>query len=199
MSLESSLSPVAMYPGIPGITHRYLVPLGFVMPPPLNGGRLPRRVVRLSQEVEFIIPEEAHSVVTFRQQEHPGIALINRALVGFAPRIVFRWHLSIMFELKDLIDNGMPSLAERAILDPFGDQLGRAIKSDDERPNALFLARVTWNASRELIYRVHDPEPVNDLLQRIVRGRSYPRDFDFQLDDDPDWNLTNWHLGTALR
>jgi len=149
-------------------------------------------------EVVVTIPDELHSVVQFRQDGLPGIALINRALVTFAPRIVFRWHLSIMFQLQDLIENGMPSLAERAVLDPFGDELDLDLKGDVDHPNALFLARITWNASRELIYRVHDPELANDILQHLINAETYPREFDFRMDDDPEWSLATWHLHKAL-
>jgi hypothetical protein len=96
-----------------------------------------------SEAFEVIIPDELHSVVEFRQDGFPGVALINRALLTFTPRIVFRWHLSIMFQLRDLGENGVPSLAEREALDPFGDKLDGDLKGDVERPNALFLARIT--------------------------------------------------------
>jgi hypothetical protein len=152
----------------------------------------------MSQEFRVVIPDEEHTVVQFRQEQLPGVAIINRALSNFTPRIVFRWHLSVMFQLKDLIEHGMPSLAERATLDPFGDRLDCDLKADAGKPNALFLARITWNASRELVYRVHDPEHANELLHYIITSKSYPREFDFTMDDDPDWNLTTWHLGAAL-
>jgi hypothetical protein len=152
----------------------------------------------MSQEFRVVIPDEVHTVVNFQQDGHPGVAVLNSALTDFNPRVVFRWHLSVMFQLKDLIEHGMPSLAERATLDPFGDRLDADLKGDVSRPNALFLARITWNASRELVYRVHDPEHANDLLQRLITSSSYPREFDFRMDDDPEWGLAAWHLGTAL-
>ena len=58
-----------------------------------------------------------------------------------------------MIDFEDLIDNGMPSKSEREIVDPFGDRLDLLIKGDDlEKPNALFLARITWNKTRKLIW-----------------------------------------------
>src|SRR5688572_17775519 len=74
-------------------------------------------------EMRVVIPEEHAVVVEFRQERMPGVAWLNRALVDFEPRIVFRWHLSVWMVLTDLIDNGMPSQAQRDLVDPFGDSL----------------------------------------------------------------------------
>lgn len=144
-----------------------------------------------------IIPEESYSIIEFQQDDLPGIAAINIALRDFEPKPVFAWHLSLMLQLDDLIDNGMPSQAECEIVDRFGDTLDAAIKGKDTaKPNALFLARITWNASRELIWRVFDPELANHYLQSLIDDVPIvrPRPFDFRMDDDPDWELTKWHL-----
>ena len=147
-----------------------------------------------SNDYVVTIPDERLSIVRFRQDGMPGIGAINAALVGFEPRVVFRWHLSIRVELEDLIENGMPSQSERDIVDPFGDSLDTLLKGSPTKPNALFLARITWNASRELIYRVYDPEEANHLLQHVIASQDYPREFDFRMDDDPEWKLAAWHL-----
>ncbi len=145
----------------------------------------------------MVIPQESYSVLEFMQEDHPGVGVVNTALRGFEPKVVFSWHLSLVLQLDDLIEQGMPSATERELIDAFGDTLDHAIKGDDpEKPNALFLSRITWNASRELIWRVFDPEPVNDYLQSIINGDAAlrPRPFDFRMDHDPEWEKTTWHL-----
>lgn len=148
-----------------------------------------------------IIPDEKISLVEFRQKDMPGLAAINSALRDFEPKLVFAWHLSVMVRFKDLMEgNGMPSRAERAIVDPFGDGLDAQFKGPaTKKPNALFLARITWNGTRELIYRVFDPEPANGFLQEMIAAKSYPRDFDFRIDHDPEWKLAEWHLSAVKR
>ena len=142
-----------------------------------------------------IIPDEHYQILNFRQDNLPGVAVINSALKTFEPRIVFNWHLSIMFDLEDLIDNGMPSRNEREIIDPYGDFLDNSIKGPNkEKPNALFLARITWNNTRELIWRVCDPEIVHKYLEQIISDNSSPRQFDYRIDPDDEWKLTEWHL-----
>jgi hypothetical protein len=147
-----------------------------------------------------IIPTETCRIIEFRQDDMPGIAVINEALVDFEPKIVFAWHLSLMLQFEDLILNGMPSQAERDVIDPYGDLLDGAFKGDDpNKPNALFLARITWNKTRELIYRVFDPEPANQYLVNVIEAKSHPRPFDYRIDHDPEWKLAEWHLKAGNR
>lgn len=91
----------------------------------------------------------------------------------------------------------MPSRAEREVVDPFGDTIDLAIKGKDiAKPNAVFLARVTWNATRELIWRVFDPELANHYLQSLINEvpTVRPRPFEYRIEHDPEWRLTEWHL-----
>ena len=147
-----------------------------------------------------IIPDEECRVVEFKQEDLPGIAVINEALSAFQPKIVFAWHLSVMLEFEELIENGMPSKGEREIIDPYGDLFDSVFKGDvPEKPNSLFLARITWNKTRELIYRVCDPEPIDQYLVRVIGNKSHVRQFDYRIDHDPEWKLAEWHLTTAIR
>ena len=100
-----------------------------------------------------------------------------------------------MIKFQSLADNGMPPTKEREVVDPFGDSLDAIFKGDDpERPNALFLARITWNKTRELIYRVYQPEPCHQYLTRVINEKTSPRPFDYRIDNDPEWKLAAWHL-----
>ncbi|KKX46511.1 MULTISPECIES: DUF695 domain-containing protein [Sphingobacterium] len=146
-------------------------------------------------DYKVLIPDESYSVLNFKQDNFPGVAVVNTALRKFEPKIVFAWHLSIMIDLEDLIDNGMPSKSEVEVIDNYGDYLDNEIKGPDkEKPNALFLARITWNKTRELIWRVYDPEISNRFLQEIITANSSPRQFDYRIDPDNNWELAKWHL-----
>jgi hypothetical protein len=89
----------------------------------------------------------------------------------------------------------MPSEFEREAVDFFGDSLDAVFKGDEpEKPNALFLARITWNKCRELVYRVYDPKPANQYLADMIKEKTYPRAFDYRIDHDPEWKMAEWHL-----
>ena len=147
------------------------------------------------KEFKVVIPEECYSILNFHEEALPGIAVVNSALKGFEPKEVFAWHLSIRVELKDLVDKGMPSRAEVKVIDSYGDFLDKKIKGEDEaKPNALFLARLTWNGTRELIWRVYDPQIAHDLLQGIIEAGDQVREFNYQMKNDQEWKLTEWLL-----
>ena len=147
-----------------------------------------------------VIPEERYSIVDFRQEALPGVAVINHSLVDFEPKIVFRWHLSVMLQCEELAQKGMPAKSEQKAIDDYGDTLDAVFKgADPEKPNSLFLARITWNATRELIYRVYDPEPIHQYLQRTITEKTHSRHFDYRMGDDPEWKLAEWHLNATKK
>jgi hypothetical protein len=148
-------------------------------------------------EFRVIIPEERGSIVTFKHDGLPGVGVINN-LRQFEPKAVFAWHLSLTLRCVGLADQGMPTREEYLVLDEFGDKLDIIFKgSQPEKPNALFLGRITWNATRELIYRVYDPKPIDAELKRITTSKAYPREFDYRIAPDKEWKLAKWCLDTV--
>lgn len=147
------------------------------------------------QEFRVIIPDERYQIIKFIQEDFPGVAVINSSLKVFQPKEVFSWHCSVMLHLENLIDNGMPSKKEVKTIDEFGDYLDSKIKGEDKtKPNAVFLGSITWNKTRELIWRVFNAESTNSFLDNLIREENYPRGFDYCIDPDKEWKLAEWHL-----
>lgn len=147
------------------------------------------------KEFEVVLPKEEYQSINFNQDSLPGVAVVNSSLIDFEPKEVFVWHCSVMLACKDLIENRMPSEAEVKALDKFGDFLDDKIKGEDkEKPNGLFLARITWNGARELIWRIFDPEITNDFLTNIIDDKDNLREFDYRIEEDEEWKLTEWLL-----
>jgi hypothetical protein len=71
------------------------------------------------KEYNVVIPEEYYTIFSFIQEDLPGVASINSSLKAFEPKKVFAWHCSIMVQLNDLAENGMPSKSEIKILEDF--------------------------------------------------------------------------------
>ena len=150
-----------------------------------------------TQEYQVNIPEESFALLEFGQENQAGSAVVNVALRDFEPKIVFGWHLSLIVELDDVDEDNMPTDAERDVIDEFGKRLDIAIiGNDSEKPNAVFLAQVLFNGTLELIWRVYEPERVNEFLQSLYKesGDQKPREFDFQMEYDPEWKICQWHL-----
>lgn len=142
-------------------------------------------------EYRVVIPEEFYTLLEWKEEELPCIATLNSALKDFEPKIVFSWHLSVIIDFEELIENGMPSEEEREIVDPFCDKLDEEIKAGG---NALFLIRETWNKTRRLVWRVYDPEIAHQHLQYILEYKQYPRQFDYHMDQDKDWKQAKWYF-----
>ena len=83
------------------------------------------------------------------------LLFLNANLKNFEFKKVFAWHCSIWINLK-LKENGMPTTKETEIIKNFRDKLNKKIKGEGkkEKPNALFLAKITWKESCEIIWRV---------------------------------------------
>ncbi|PZX94047.1 DUF695 domain-containing protein [Flavobacterium aquariorum] len=151
----------------------------------------------MSEKKEFrvLIPDEEYQIIEFKQENLPAVGVVNLSLIEFEPKEVFSWHCSIMINFENFIENGMPANNDVLIAEKFEDFLSENIKgADKEKPNALFLARITWNETRELIWRVYNAKIVNEFLEKIIDEKKYPFQFDYRIDDDEEWKLAEWHL-----
>lgn len=148
-------------------------------------------------EYRVVIPVERFRIVEFQNEDLPGIGVINESLIPFEPKVAFAWHLSLIMDFDELAGVGMPTEKEREIVDTYGDELDQAFKGDPEKPNSLFLARITWNGTRQFVYRVYDPKVVDQYLKGVIESNSNVRPFDYRMEHDPDWKLAEWHLSAG--
>lgn len=145
-------------------------------------------------EVRIVLPEEEFTLIKFKEDNLPCIATVNSGLKDFEHKDIFRWHLSVIIDFKEIVENGMPSEEEREIVDPFCDQLDDEIKAGG---NALFLVRETWNKTRRLVWMVYDPEIAHQHLQYIIEHHKHPRPFDYRMEEDIDWKQPEWYLNAV--
>ncbi|WP_020569335.1 DUF695 domain-containing protein [Neolewinella persica] len=147
------------------------------------------------RKLRVILPEEAYTGVEFIQDQFLGIASINTSLVGFNSKEVFRWHLSILFDLQNTNAAKLPTDKEIKVLDKIEDEYHNlVIGPSKKKPNGLFLARIFWNNTAELIWRVYSPEEIHVKLSGILKDENYTHPFDYRIDDDKEWKLAEWHL-----
>jgi len=142
-------------------------------------------------EVRVVIPEEQFGILEWEDEGLPCICVLNSALKDFEHKNIFSWHLSVIIDFEDLIGNRMPSQEERNIVDPFCDQLNEDIKAGG---NALFFMRETCNGSRQMVWRVYDPEIADAHLNYVLEYHRYPRQFDYHMTQDTDWEKATWYL-----
>ena len=60
------------------------------------------------QKVNVCFPDESFISIDYTYDGHPAFAIINESLRQFEFKDVFGWNLSIVFELVNVSENGMP-------------------------------------------------------------------------------------------
>ena len=81
----------------------------------------------------------------------------------------------------------MPTTEESDFVYNYIEELDKKIKGDAKQPNALYLARITWNGTCEVIWQVKDPKAVHEYLGGIITNKTYPRELDYQIEYDGKW------------
>jgi len=142
-------------------------------------------------EVRIIVPEPHYTLFNATRDELPEIIVVNDALLSFPHADIFPWYLRITIEAHDLAENGMPTADESRLLFEIGDAIEEAIlggrTEQHNGKNALFLARSTWNALRELRYQVHDPEIADKALRLLLDEREWERPWEYEMKGDEAW------------
>ena len=140
------------------------------------------------------IPEEKFAVVRYEKNGHPAIGMVNTALTDFKHKEVLRWYLSIIIDFKERANNGMPTNKELETIYKFEDYLAEHLTNDKTKPNALFVAKETYNGMCHLIYYVYDPEVAYTFLQKEILIKRFDREFEFIMERDPSWQQAEWLL-----
>lgn len=147
------------------------------------------------EEFKVFIPKENYQIINFEKEGLPASGTINISLKGFEPKEIFSWHCSLILDFEGFMENGMPTKEQVLIADKFEDFLDDKIKgTNKEKPNALFLGRVTWNKTRQLLWRVYDPDLVNQFLKNTIEDNKYPLNFDYNISFDEEWTYAKWYL-----
>ena len=145
---------------------------------------------------ELHIPTESFIVAQGVSDGLPDMWIVNGALSDLRPKHAFPWHLSVIVDCQESTANGFPTKQESEVLAAMGDVLDDNLT---RATNAVRLARITWNRTRQFVYRVRDPEVANAYLRGLIASKSRLREFDFRMEADPDWQLAQPHLALSQR
>jgi hypothetical protein len=113
--------------------------------------------------------------------------------LSFEHRGLFGWQLEIIIDAIEVAERGMPTSRETKVLDEIGDAIELVLTRATTKQgaiNALFLARVTCDSRRELVYRVHDPDLANGALAHAVTQHNI-REWSFAMFRDDGWEAAH--------
>lgn len=136
------------------------------------------------------LPAARYTLFDVTREDLPAVIVVNEALLAFQHLDIFRWHLRVTIDARELAEQGMPTPEESAILFEVGDEIESIVldgRTSLGAPNALFVARSTWNGLRELCFQIHDPEVADAALKKLIASGSHRREWDYRMTDDPAW------------
>lgn len=119
----------------------------------------------------------------------PDIRIVNQALDTWGGRGRFGWHLSVIIEMAEQYDNGLPTHDEVQALTGVANTFKRGLR---EGENATLLASVTHGGARQLVYRVADPDVASAWLDEAMAAPV--REFEYLIEHDPAWALAEIQL-----
>ena len=140
-----------------------------------------------NREKTVKIPEEKFTVVESSADGKPAVIVVNTSLKKFKHKKLYGWTCSLVIQYKDTVQNGMPTLDESNFVYEYLEELNTVIKGAATQPNALFLARITWNGNCGVIWQVKDPNIVHEYLGGIIKDKKYPRELDYRIERDEKW------------
>ncbi len=152
---------------------------------PLFRRATPPRAARLPKDSLVVIQAESEGL--------PDIWIVNRALDGFKPQSALAWQLSIIIQMAEALPMGLPTQEEQTVLGKLGDEFRVNLQAEG---NAALLASITWNGTRQIVFRVRDPEVANAYLTSVIQGGP-PRAFEYRMEEDQAWALADTYLKPA--
>ena len=144
-----------------------------------------------NRQARVVIPQAHFTLFDVERSGLPEIISVNAALLKFVEIEIFPWYLCVTIEAEELVENGMPSPAESERLFAIGDEIEDTVltgRTEHGSENALFLARSTWNKTRELLFQVHNPDITHVALQLLLESREWERAWDYKMQNDREWS-----------
>ena len=150
--------------------------------------------VKDGAKVVVEIPEDAFIALDYTIEGHPTIGIINVGLKNLKRKDIFGWNLSLIFDLEDIGKNGIPSGEELGIIQDYCESLERKFNDAIGKTNALFLFRETYDGISHVTWRVYDAESADFILQEEILRKTHPREFEYRMEYDEDWQLVEWYM-----
>ena len=151
------------------------------------------------ETVQILIPDESFNLVESTDSEGAkALMVINAAFKLHKDdtplKQVFGYYCSIIFDYNDVDDNLWPTPEEFSIMQDYVGTFDKAIKVNDEHPNALFVARVTHKGTCQMIWMLHDAQTTIEYLDGVISEGNQIREFEYSIEGDPEWKCIEWFL-----
>jgi hypothetical protein len=126
---------------------------------------------------------QTFSVLRGEADGYPVVAIISSRLSDHKVKTDTPWFLGFSTRLSSPTPDGLPTPKDTDDLNSWEDIIDREINL---RCKCIFVGRVTWKGSRELLYYVDKPELVIPEIQKLLDSDGL-RLFAFRYEHDPHW------------
>lgn len=133
-------------------------------------------------------PEPHFTLIKTSIGANPAIVVVNSSLRNYSERASFAWHLRITIDCKFVGANGMPTHDELKALDQLEEMFSSSLLTNE---NAMFLARITCKGTRDLCYRVRNPDSADEILGQFLSNETPLREWEYRMEEDVDWELAD--------
>jgi hypothetical protein len=121
----------------------------------------------------------------------PEIWMLNHKVDVGIERSAFPWHLTIDIAMAGAHAIGLPTDEEQRTLTAVRETLDATLLADR---NALWFGSITWNKTRQLVYRVRDPSVANEYLATLVASPAAMRPMQYRMVEDASWEQAEYYL-----
>lgn len=134
--------------------------------------------VNIEKEILYQIPMEFDGKL--------GVCLVNESLNNFEYKKVFPWNLTVRLNYDNADSNGLPTDEQLALIENYRKYLEHKFNKE-EKPIALYVGNISVDREADLIWRVHNPDVIDEILKQEISGKSNKFEFGYFMKYDIEW------------
>jgi hypothetical protein len=138
---------------------------------------------------EPIFPGESFTIFKLDFPDGWGLASANKADDNYPNKSFYGWHVLVELEVIDKNENGHPIDSEGAKLNAIEDKVDAFLKKNQ---TVHFVARVTRNGFRDLLYYIDKPAINQQQLAFFCDEIMKERGINFSIQKDPEWKAVGF-------
>jgi hypothetical protein len=137
---------------------------------------------------EPIFPRESFSIIQLNMPEGLAFATVNEAYKNYPNKSFYPYLVGIELEIIDKNGNGHPVTSEAVRLNEIEKNIETFLK---ERHTVHFVARVTRNGARDVLYYIDTPKLTEQQVAEFCDEINKERKINFGIQKDSTWNAVS--------
>ena len=158
-----------------------------------------KRVQKNANQVMIDIPEEGFAIMEAKDEDgYVSMMVFNTSIWksrdNAVLKSVFGFHCSVILDYKEIDENLWPSHEEFRQMHDITEEMDKAIKFNEQHPNALFVGRIHYKGTCEMIWVVNNPDITAEYLDGIIARNEQLREFEYRIESDREWKQLDCYI-----